>query len=80
MKKLNIELRSWDYTCGDGCCYDSGTFLILNGEELEHPLSTKDMYIGNTQLGQDVENALKSVLEKLGYEVEIKNTYSGDEH
>ena len=74
MKKVKIELKGWDYTCGDGCCYDSGTFLILNGEELELPLSTKDMYIGNTQLGRDVENALKAVLEKLGYEVEIELT------
>lgn len=36
------------------------------------------MYIDNTALGEDVKNALKVVLEKLGYEVEIKNTYSGD--
>ena len=37
-QKLKIELVHWDYTCGDGCCYDYGVRLKLNGEELEQGL------------------------------------------
>lgn len=57
--KLKIELKDWDHTCGDGCCYTYGTDIFLNGEKLDE------------QHGEDSENALKVVLEKLGYEVEI---------
>lgn len=80
MKKLNIELRSWDYTCGDGCCTDYGTEIFLDGELLEHPLSTKEEPMSGQYIGDSVEDSLLAVLYKLGYEVEIKNTYSGDEH
>lgn len=69
--KLKIELQGWDYTCGDGCCTDFGTRIILNGEELEHP---DEEQFDNGYLGTDVETALLSVLKKLGYDVEIENT------
>ena len=59
MEKLIIELQDWDHTCGDGCCTTYGTDIYLNGEKLE------EQYADNST------NALKAVLEKLGYEVEI---------
>ena len=34
MSKYVIELNSWEYECGDGCCYDYGLELIVNGESL----------------------------------------------
>lgn len=32
--KHKIELSYWTYSCADGCCYETGTTLKLNGEEL----------------------------------------------
>jgi hypothetical protein len=29
--ELEIEYQSWNYECGDGCCSDYGTRLIVNG-------------------------------------------------
>jgi hypothetical protein len=58
-EKLIIDFKDWDHTCGDGCCYTYGTDIFLNGENLEE------------QYAEDSRNALKVVLEKLGYEVEI---------
>lgn len=75
MKELKIELVSWDYTCGDGCCYDYGTVIKLNGEELEHPDSSKKDYMPNNYVGDDVGLSLRAVLEKLGYNVNIEKTF-----
>ena len=60
MNKLIIELKDWEHTCGDGCCYTTGTDIYLNGEKLDE------------QNAEDSTNALKAVLEKLGYKVEFK--------
>jgi hypothetical protein len=60
-KELNITLKSWDYTCGDGCCYDYGLDIYVNGEKLDE--SNAD----------DSENALKAVLEHLGYKINISH-------
>lgn len=60
MKKIKIELEDWEHTCGDGCCYTSGTDVFVDGEKLEE------------QYADTPENILRSVLEKLGYQVEIK--------
>jgi len=57
--KLKIELKSWEHTCGDGCCYSDGMDIFLNGEEL------------GEQHAEDSENALTAVLTKLGYDFEI---------
>ena len=57
--KLEIVLKDWEHTCGDGCCYTYGTDIYLNGEKLDE------------QNAEDSENALKAVLTKLGYELEI---------
>ena len=67
-EKLNIELIHWDYTCGDGCCYNYGVKLKLNGEELKHPNPEQQ---DNSYIGDEVNNALIAVLTKLGYEVEV---------
>jgi len=58
-EKLIIELESWDHTCGDGCCYTWGTKVKVNGVELEGD-------------ADESYSALKTVLEHLGYEVEIR--------
>jgi len=60
-KKVKIILRNWDYTCSDGCCYDYGVSIEVNGEKCENEYS-----------GDNVEDALKFTLNKLGYEVEIE--------
>lgn len=57
-EKLVIELEDWDHTCGDGCCYNWGVTIKVNGIELE-------------QDGSSVQSALKGVLEHLDYDVEI---------
>jgi len=62
MIDIKIELRDWDYTCGDGCCYMYGKEVYLNGERLPE------------QYAEDSANALKEVLTKLGYNVEIEST------
>lgn len=67
--KLEIELEDWEYTCGDGCCYMYGTELRLNGEKLFDPENPE----GNSFVGDNVESALRAVLTKLGYKVEIKH-------
>jgi len=33
-KKFKLEFQNWDYTCGDGCCYEFGVRLSINGEEV----------------------------------------------
>jgi N-acetyl-anhydromuramyl-L-alanine amidase AmpD len=63
MKTLRITLKDWEHTCGDGCCYDYGQDIYLDGEKLDE------------QHAEDSENALRAVLEKLGYKIEIENIY-----
>ena len=29
-----IVLENWEYTCGDGCCTESYTDIIINGEKI----------------------------------------------
>lgn len=74
MSKITIELKEWDYTCGDGCCYEYGRKVLLNGEELEHPDSTEENWIPNSNVGDSVGDSLRAVLKKLGYSVEIYYT------
>ena len=70
--KLKITLQDWDSHCGDGCCSDYGTIIYLNDEPLDHP---DDDTMTNAYVGMQVSIALKAVLKKLGYEVEIEETY-----
>lgn len=58
---LKIELEDWDHTCGDGCCYNYGQDIYLNGEKLDESNA------------EDSVRALKAVLTELGYEVEINH-------
>ena len=64
-KKVKIELDEFYYNCGDGCCTNYGTTTTVNGKEL--PL-----------INQDVATILEQVLEELGYDVEIIETYNGE--
>ena len=56
---LDIELKRWEDTCGDGCCYTEGMDVFLNGEQLD------------VQNAEDSVNALTAILNKLGYKFEI---------
>lgn len=56
---ITLTLEDWDYTCADGCCYDYGTDVIINGERVS-------TYQSN------LEQTLREVLEYLGHKVEIK--------
>jgi len=67
MKKLNIKLVSWDYECADGCCFDFGQDIYLNGKQL------------NENHAENNENALIAVLTELGYEVELQNEIENEE-
>jgi len=62
MKKVKIELNEYCYTCGDGCCTYYGTVTKVNGKELQAH-------------NQDVGTILRGVLEELGYEVDLVETY-----
>lgn len=70
---MKITLKEWDHTCGDGCCTDYGTQILIDGKEVEH--YDKDIVV-NTYVGCDVEVALRSVLKHLGYgNVEVERVY-----
>ncbi len=64
-QKLKIDMQEYYNTCGDGCCTDYGTIIKVNGVEL--PSHNQDAY-----------TILKNVLEFLGYEVEINETFEGN--
>ena len=67
--ELKIKLEDWDSRCGDGCCYNYGTKIHLNGKELEHPNENiKD----NSYVGSDTQTAIHAILKELGYEVEFE--------
>ena len=64
-KKVKIVIDEWNHTCGDGCCYTWGKNINLNGTDLSNQ---------SDELGTQIQQ----VLEHLGYEVEIINTYNGE--
>lgn len=63
--KLNIQLDEYNHQCGEGCCDIYGTITTINGVEL--PCHNQDTY-----------TIVKQILEHLGYEVEITETYNGE--
>ena len=63
--KIKIEIDDWTYDCPDGCCTNYGTTTKVNGEEM--PL-----------INQDAGTIVRMVLEHLGYEVELIETYNGE--
>ena len=75
-KKLKITLKEWDYTCGDGCCTNYGTQILIDGKEVEH---YDEEVVVNAYVGCDVEVAIRSVLKHLGFEnVEIEREHEAD--
>lgn len=34
---MAIQIEHWEYTCGDGCCYDYGVYLFVDGVQVEEP-------------------------------------------
>jgi hypothetical protein len=62
---LNIQLNEYNHQCGDGCCDIYGTITTINGVELSCH-------------NQDTYTIVKQILEHLGYEVEITETYNGE--
>jgi len=66
MQKLNIKFDEYDYKCGDGCCTHYGIVTSINGVELP---------AHNT----DHSTIVRQILEHLGYEVEIEETFNGQD-
>lgn len=58
-EKLVIKFEDWDYTCGDGCCYEWGTKIYINGTQVAN-------YNGGV-----AQQVFVDILEHLGYEIEI---------
>jgi hypothetical protein len=65
---MKIETKEWDYTCGDGCCYNWGVSLFIDGKQIED------------REFSDVASAYEYVLvEILGNEVDyIEKEYEED--
>ena len=62
-KIVIIELTEYYTNCGDGCCTYYGTVTKVNGKELECH-------------NQDVGTIVKGILEELGYNAEVIETYN----
>ena len=62
-KKIKIELNAYMYDCADGCCTNYGTVTKVNGTELEFH-------------NEDAGTIVTKILEHLGYEVELIETYN----
>lgn len=61
-EKLDIKLKDWDYTCGDGCCYEWGTDIKVNGEKIEG---------GRFADSNDVITGISAILDHLKIEYTI---------
>lgn len=57
-KKINVEFKSWHWSCGDGCCDDYGTSLIIDG------------YLVDDNFDDSIES-IEKLLNFLGYAPEI---------
>jgi hypothetical protein len=67
MKKppIKIELKEYDYACGDGCCYSYGVVTIVDGVELpDRTVNTK--------------NILEQLLKHLEIDAEVTEIYDTD--
>lgn len=56
---IKVSFEDYEYSCGDGCCHEYGTIVKVNETELPN------------HNYQDPGNAVKQVLNYLGYNVEI---------
>jgi len=63
MAKTQIIVDYWDHECFDGCCYEYGTSIRINGKEICD--------------SDEVATAIKKVIEHLGYNAEVIQTYNG---
>lgn len=63
MEKIKLEVIDWEHTCDDGCCYSWGTDVKINGEKVV------------TIEGDDIADTLVSIIERLGYKVDLTRTY-----
>ena len=65
---LKIQFKDWDWECGEpSCCYECGEEIYLNGESLYEIHA------------EDSQKALRAVLKKLGYKVEISYIYEKED-
>ena len=58
-KTLKITFTEYGYSCGDGCCYNSGIITSINGFQLPNQ-------------NEDTGTIVKEILEYLGYTVEVE--------
>lgn len=65
LSKITLAKRSYNYECGDGCCYEYGETWFVNGEEVA--------------TGSCEDNRLQDLLHHLGYEAHIVNENSEGE-
>lgn len=64
---MKIETQDWSYTCGDGCCYNYGTTLYIDGNEIEDRTFSSS--------GDAYEYVLTEIL---GFEVDTIEPSHGD--
>lgn len=57
---MKITLKEWSHECGDGCCYDWGVTLTVDGIIVDQDFSSEAA-------------ALTHVLETLGHEVDVEH-------
>ena len=58
-----ISVEPWEFTCGDGCCYNYGENLYVNDIEVYS--------------GVDIDiDAILAVLKALGIEATIEDTFN----
>lgn len=63
MQEIDIKLRDWDYTCGDGCCTDWGVELLINGDVVDDETSS--------YMGDNVKRSLEEVLKLTGFKFSV---------
>lgn len=56
---MEITLKEWSNECGDGCCYNWGVTLTVDGVIVDHHFASE-------------ADALTNVLETLGHEVVVE--------
>ena len=67
---MKIETQDWSNTCGDGCCYNYGTTLYIDGKEIEERTFSS--------CGDAYEYVLT---ELLGIEVDVmQSNHEGDDY
>jgi len=63
-KEIDISFEEWDYTCGDGCCYDYGITLKVGDVEI------------NQYAEHNIEYTIVELLKHLGYKVNVTHINS----